>query len=358
MRRFWPWAAAVYGAALLLFPQAGAQAARAGLRLCAEVIVPSLFPFFVLSQMALRLGLGRRLGALLAPVMGPLFRTGGAGGAALALGMVGGYPAGAEAVRDLLDRGDCSPEEAERLLCFCNNAGPSFVLSVAGVSVFGSLAAGGLLLAAHLLSALLVGVLLRSRAIPLPLTHHTPICTPARTDGAPLPHSVRRALEATLQVCAYIVLFAVLLGLAEEAGHLLPLCPPDWLSALLRGALELSNGVCALEGMADRGLAMELTAFLLGWGGLCVHCQTAALLEGSGLPLLPYLRAKAAQGLLSAALVHLALRLLPGLAASLSGQSAASARPLPLLVPAVGALALLAVVILTKRAGKKQSKPV
>ena len=56
---------------------------------------------------------------------------------------------------------------------------------------------------------------------------------------------------------------------------------------------------------------MAIAAFLLGWGGLCVHCQTAALLEGSGLPLAPYLRAKALQGAISAGLVWLVLGLFP-----------------------------------------------
>ena len=38
-----------FGAALLLFPDVSAAAARDGLTLCLQTVLPSLFPFFVLS---------------------------------------------------------------------------------------------------------------------------------------------------------------------------------------------------------------------------------------------------------------------------------------------------------------------
>ncbi|MCD7753870.1 MAG: sporulation protein, partial [Clostridiales bacterium] len=91
-RKLMAGAAVVFALALLLLPQAGGDAARAGLELCGEVILPALFPYFVLSDLAIRLGLGQRLAKLLDPVMEPVFHVSGAGSAALALGILGGYP--------------------------------------------------------------------------------------------------------------------------------------------------------------------------------------------------------------------------------------------------------------------------
>jgi hypothetical protein len=107
---------------LLMWPQAAAQGAREGLKLCAEVAIPALFPFLVLTSMAVSLGAAAVLGKLLLPVTGPLFRLGGAS-SALALGLLGGYPAGAQAVRSLYEQGQCSRTQAERALAFCNNCG-------------------------------------------------------------------------------------------------------------------------------------------------------------------------------------------------------------------------------------------
>ena len=82
-------------ALVLLAPGESMAAARDGLALCGNVIIPSLFPFFVLSSLVVELGMCRYLGRLLERVMAPLFRVRGACASALALGFVGGYPVGA-----------------------------------------------------------------------------------------------------------------------------------------------------------------------------------------------------------------------------------------------------------------------
>ena len=116
--------------ALVLWPGEAMGAMRDGLKLCGNVIVPSLFPFFVLSSLVVELGMSRYLGRLFQPVMAPLFRVNGACASALALGFVGGYPVGARTAISLYQSGQCSKTEAERLLAFCNNSGPAFIFGV------------------------------------------------------------------------------------------------------------------------------------------------------------------------------------------------------------------------------------
>ncbi|MCL2081609.1 MAG: hypothetical protein FWH16_05890 [Oscillospiraceae bacterium] len=81
-------------AGLLFMPRLASQAARDGITLCLNIIVPSLFPFFVLSTLVVELGLARYLGRALENVMRPLFRLNGACAAAVVLGFIGGYPVG------------------------------------------------------------------------------------------------------------------------------------------------------------------------------------------------------------------------------------------------------------------------
>ncbi|MGM9538409.1 MAG: sporulation protein [Candidatus Onthomonas sp.] len=340
----------LYALALICCPQAGAEAARTGLALCGEVILPALFPYFVLSNLAIGLGLGQWLGRRLGRLMPRLFHVGGAGGAALALGLLGGYPVGAGAVRELLDRGQCSQTEAQKLLCFCNNAGPAFILSVAGVSIFGRIEIGFLLLLVHALSALGVGLLLRGPVSGTRALAPSPASRPAT--GVLLPQAVGKALSSSLQVCAYVVLFNVLIGLLRALTE-------DWLSlsgvlaCLLAGLLELSNGVCALPAVSSPTLRLALCGFLLGWGGLSVHSQTAALLEGSGLKLGPYLRAKALQGLLSAGLLALAGPLCRGmLPVSQTGGQLTLVQLFPQSLAFGAVLWIVILVLLTNRGGK------
>ena len=147
--------------ALVLWPGEAMGAMRDGLKLCGNVIVPSLFPFFVLSSLVVELGMSRYLGRLFQPVMAPLFRVNGACASALALGFVGGYPVGARTAISLYQSGQCSKTEAERLLAFCNNSGPAFIFGVVGAGVFGSGALGLLLYLVHMAASLLVGLLFR-----------------------------------------------------------------------------------------------------------------------------------------------------------------------------------------------------
>ena len=124
--------------ALLLLPEVSAQAARDAMLLCAQTLIPSLFPFFVLSSLLIACGASELLSALLSPLMRPLFGLSGAGAAALALGLCGGYPVGARTAAELVENGALSRDEGERLLAFCNNAWPGFLLGVCGAGVFSS----------------------------------------------------------------------------------------------------------------------------------------------------------------------------------------------------------------------------
>ncbi|MCD7881548.1 MAG: sporulation protein [Clostridiales bacterium] len=352
-RKLMAGAAVVFALALLLFPQAGGDAARAGLELCGEVILPALFPYFVLSDLAIRLGLGQRLAELLDPVMEPVFHVSGAGSAALALGLLGGYPVGAGTARTLLEEGLFSREEAQRLLCFCNNSGPAFILAVAGSTVFGSVTTGIFLLTVHILAALTVGMVLRGEALPSPGSRRRRETSPTPA-AALLPQAVKQALNSSLQVSAYVVLFNIVIGLLQAlpwpsavSGSLL--------SPLLSGVLELSNGVCSLGPWAQSPLGLAVCAFLLGWGGFSVHCQTAALLEGSGLRLGPYLGAKLLQGAISAGLALAGAWLIPGLLpTAMAGQQTDLLSLLPLSAGTGAVLWLGVGVLLTKKGGKNR----
>ena len=140
--------------------------ASEGLRLCGELIVPSLFPFFVDSLLLGKLGFPEALGRCLSPLTRRLFHVSGKGATALFIGLTGGYPMGAAYLAELLERGEISPRETERLLGFCNNSGPAFLVGAIGAGVFDSAKAGHLLYIAHIQAALASGILLRSGNAP------------------------------------------------------------------------------------------------------------------------------------------------------------------------------------------------
>lgn len=280
--------------ALLAAPDAAAQTVSDALALCARSVLPSLFPFFVLSSLLIACGAGELLAFLLAPLMRPLFSLSGAGAAALALGLCGGYPVGAQTASELVASGVLSRAEGERLLACCNNAGPGFILGICGAGVFHSPRVGAALYLVHASAALLAGLLLLRRLPPLPSGAVRRARTRPQPLAAAFTAAVQGALGAGLNVCAFVVCFALLARLALAV--LPPLLAAPLPRALVLGALELTNGVTALP---DNRAGFLLCALLLGWGGLSVHCQTISALAPSGLSLRFYWRGKLLQAALS-----------------------------------------------------------
>lgn len=293
--------AAVLAAGLLWQADTAAQAVRDGIDLCLTAVVPSLFPFFAASSLLISLGTAEGAARVLGRPFRRLFGCGGAGCAALLLGLVGGYPVGARTAAELVRQGRLTAAEGTRLLTFCNNAGPAFAVGVAGVTVFGSARTGAYLYLIHVTAALLTGLLLCRR--PLPATTEPGrrgATAPSAGLSGQLLGAVEGAVAAMARVCGFVVFFLVLLRLAETlAGPL----------GAAAGIVELTNGILRLT-PSRRGFVAA--AALLGWGGLSVHGQTAAVTAGSGISLRGYLPAKAVQAALSALLAALwAVRALP-----------------------------------------------
>lgn len=310
--------------ALMFWPQEAMEAAREGLRLCYNVILPSLFPFFVLSALVVDLGLAGYIGRALEGIMRPLFNVPGACASAFALGFVGGYPVGARTALSLYQKGMCTKTEAERLLAFCNNSGPAFILGVVGAGVFASSKVGLLLYLAHAAASVCVGFLFRfykregkrreRRASP---TFEAERITVAFT-GA-----IKNSFLSTLNICAFVVFFTVVIkllflsgllpGLAGVLGALLsPLgFSTQWAERLLTGLIELTSGVWTLTGAGTMSGKLSMAAFLLGWAGLSVHCQVLSFIGGSGLSVKTYIGGKLLHGGLSALFIGLLLRFFP-----------------------------------------------
>lgn len=279
-------------AVLLVSSAAAGEAVRRALSLCARSVVPALFPFFVVSGLFTSLGFAEGMGRRLTPAAALLFRVSGAGASAFFLGLLGGYPVGGRTVGQLYREGRISCGEAERLLSFCNNAGPSFILGVVGLGCFQSLAAGWALYLIHAVSAVLVGVLLRGKSRPKP-----GLFPPHRLPEKILPafiRSVQDSALAMLRVCGFVVFALVVQALVTEwTGVSHP--------AVL-GFIELTGGVMRLgSGRTD----FVWAAALLGWGGLSVHGQTAAVLADTNLKMGRYFLGKLLQAALSALLAYL-----------------------------------------------------
>ena len=292
------------------------EGAQRGLALWGTLLVPSLLPFFAAAGLLTRLGVIDAICRRLTSRKGSGVFSGPALGVFL-LGLSGGYPLGAASAAEAVKAGSLSPEEGSELLVCCDNTGPAFAVGAIGTGLFGSAWWGLLLWGVHALTAAAIAaVLCRKR-------RHTDAGLPCRSvtpPGEAFSAAVSGAVSALISIGGYVVFFSALLGVTEALGFPGSLSrtlagffggQEAYFRALLTGLLELSSGIGAMRGLPLSPGSLALASLLMGWGGLCVHLQAAAVVRDAGLRLTGRLPGKLLHGILSAAVTYfLAQRLL------------------------------------------------
>lgn len=242
--------------------------AREGVLLCLQTLIPSLFPFFVLSGVINSSLLGQNF-RLLQPI-GRICKIPKGSESLLILGLLAGYPIGAQLITQAYNEGKLSKGTALRMLGFCNNAGPAFIFGILS-PLFSRTRTLWILWSIHIISALITGcVLPSSKTKP---THITP------SAGISFPESLQKAIKATAGVCGWVILFRVVLGFCNR--WFLWLLPAS-MQILISGLLELSNGCVLLHNISGEGERFILAGTMLAFGGLCVGMQTISVTEGLG----------------------------------------------------------------------------
>ncbi len=305
MRLFLVFGTIYLAVCLVLFPKAGVEVARDAISVCVNSVIPSLFPYLVCSGFLSASGFAAIFSRYLSPVMKPLFCVPGSGAIALVLGTVSGYPIGAVCAADLYASGECTKAHAEKLIAFCNNSGPLFIMSVVGCGYLQSPHLGRLLYISHAMSAILVGIILRTysfRTDPvqkaLPKSALVGPKNILRIFGGVMDNSV----FSIFKICGFVVFFSVF-------AASLPKTP---LSPYIHGFLEITGGVKSLISLdMDFTLKMSLVSFFIAFSGISVLFQVGAIAAKYGLSLKLYVLGKALQGVFSAILTAIMVSKLP-----------------------------------------------
>lgn len=318
---------ALLGFGLLAMPSATGEGVRAGLGACANTLIPSLFPFMALAGFLGAHPAGIWLAKPLSPLVRRVLKLPEELGSVVVLSMIGGYPVGARAVADLLRRERISPGLASRMMTFCFAGAPSFIIGAVGLGVLGSAKAGAVVYGAQVVACLLIGWW-TGRG--LPAGERCRLSDRPKTSFAPaLVEAVTGAAGGMLNICAFVVFFSGVTTLAGQAGvwralgSLLELLsggriPGAWAAPAAAGLVEVTYGVMASTclPLAARWVVVP---FLLAFGSLSVIFQVMACLRGQQVALGPFLLARVAHGLLTAAISLPLLRLLPLPAATFAG---------------------------------------
>ncbi len=280
---------------------------KKGLRLCSATVIPSLFPFMVISELIVSSGIGVRISKLFAKPMLSIFGVNEAGAAAYLLGLVCGFPIGAKTAVALYDQGTMTKKELERLLTFCNNPGSAFVISAVGVSLLGNKKIGIALYLCVIFSSIIVGIVGKyflgyKKA---DINHNTMVISGDISVRA-VTNAIQSSAMSMLSVCAYVVFFSAFVGCIGALLSRFSL--PNEITAGIFGFFELSSGVGAAADCSNKLHAILLCALFSGWSGLSVGFQIMSVCSGRNISFKPYFIAKASQGVICALLAYLSVK--------------------------------------------------
>lgn len=278
---------------ITIFSKSSVNAAKDALKLCAENIIPSLFPFFVLSQFLVNTGFAHIFGKFLSPVMRPVFKVSGAGGIAFFIGIISGYPSGAKTISDLYRSGILQKEEAEILLPYCNNSGPLFIIGAVGLGMLKNIQAGIFLYIIHIISAITVGIIFRFISSSQTKRRANIKAAYNQNFGSAFSTSVKDSVSSILSVCGFVVFFSSVI--APFITHL----ENNLSSNILMGIAEVTGGISALANNYNLSISLPIISALLGFGGICVLLQVTGIVKAESLSVKHYIYGKLLQSILS-----------------------------------------------------------
>jgi sporulation integral membrane protein YlbJ len=319
----------LFTVSLILFSNSNLLSAKNGLLLWANSVVPSLFSFFVATELLTYTNVIYILGKSLNFIMRPIFNVPGIGSFPFIMGIISGYPSGAKIVCNLKEKKLCTPIEAERLLAFTNNSGPLFIVGTIGIVLFGNIEIVILLLVTHILACISVGLVFRfwkfkesqletNLYVNFNELNNTNIAT-FNNLGKILSSSISSATHSIFIIGGFVVLFSVIISILNNSGLLniltlliepifkLLKINPEFGTGFISGIIELTNGLNIIANIPEKKISINIIicAFLLGFGGFSVVLQVLSIVSEADISIKPYILGKLLQGIFAGIYTYL-----------------------------------------------------
>ena len=275
-------AALIFLIVLLLCPTYCVQGIKNGLEYASGIIIPSLFPYIVLSGFIMRSGSDIIIGKLFSLVMKKFFYLPEVCAPCVIMSFIGGFPVGAKCTSLLYRQGRITARQARQLMDFCVCSGPAFLISAVGAVMLGNKSAGIILYISQIISGLIIGILVGiiSRIKTAQDSQNTVISSSANSSGilSEILGSVSDGADSVIGMTSLILLFSMLESVIRNTGayelmaRLLSVSVADdrYAFIILPSLLEVTGGCCAVK---DASLPLWCFALCTGFGGLCVHMQ-------------------------------------------------------------------------------------
>ena len=275
-------------------------------------IFPSLFPFFVLSNILIKCGLPEFMGNLFKGVMNKIFKIKGITAFIFFMSIISGNPANAKYTRELYLENRIDKYEATKILCFTCFSNPLFILGTISLLFLNNKEVGMLILVCHYIGNIFIGIGMRNYH-PSKDEHnkvsfrqainemHKKRISNKESFGEMITNSLINSINTLLLILGVITSCLVITTIIDNNLNL-----DSVLGSVLNGFIEMTQGLkyISLEAIPLK-LKCVLTVMILSFGGLSVHMQIMSILSDTGIKYLPFLCARICHAVISSLLMYI-----------------------------------------------------
>lgn len=286
-------ALSVFGAAVIIYPERYVNCCFQGFAMWAECVLPSLFPFMIVTLIFVKTGIAERAALPLARVTKKI-KMPSAAAPCFVLSVCSGYPAGSRTVSEFCARGSLNSNDCQKLACLCSTSGPLFVVGSVGFKMFGDKIIGVKILIAHVAAVLIISVILSLFSKSAPASAQKP----AKRSGNLIYDVFYGAVISVAVAGGFIAFFFVAAQFAADFKLTYPInallnifLDGQTSSAVSSGIIEATTG-CRLLAANQNTVSIALAGFLITFGGLSIQLQQLSYLMPIGVKPLKFIAVK------------------------------------------------------------------
>lgn len=273
-----------FAAVFIIFPERYVAACFEGFVLWAECVLPSLFPFIVISLIFIKTGLADKASLPLKKATQVLNLPQSAA-VCFILSICSGYPAGSRLVAEFYENGALTKADCQKVAPLCSTSGPLFIIGSVGYKMFGDKLLGLKIFVAHAL-AVIIFSLIYCRFC----KKSQPICpNRIKSNGNILYDSFYGAVISVAVAGGFIAFFYVVAQALQDFFILAPLkhffqlfMDEGAANALSLGLAEVTTG-CKFIAQSNSALKGALAGFMITFGGISIIMQQLGYLTKAGI---------------------------------------------------------------------------
>lgn len=287
----------IFGAAIIIYPERYVNCCFEGFAMWAECVLPSLFPFMVITLIFVKTGIAEKASLPLKRAVG-IFKLPPAAGACFLLSLCSGYPAGSRVLCEFYENGALSASDCKKLAPLCSTSGPLFIIGSVGFKMFGDKFAGVKILVAHVIAVAATSLIasLFSPKTPAKNLKRAP------ADKNVLYNSFYGAVISVAVAGGFIAFFFVVAKFFSDFSIFYPVekllskvIGKECASAICSGIIEATTGCRALAAAGNGKLSVALAGFLITFGGFSILLQQLGYLTKTGVKPLKFIGFKLIQ---------------------------------------------------------------